>query len=132
MTAEFLINIDAFANERGSNISTILGVEGHFLIRFGDEKFIPNNQLQIAAKNSIGEEKLTSSDWVCKSGRWTHIAVTYSQSDHEVEVYIDGRKKRLRHSTVLTKRLTGANISRQKQSKIEVSGLAILTALTVI
>lgn len=93
LTAEFLINIDAFANERGSNISTILGVEGHFLIRFGDEKFIPNNQPQIAAKNSIGEEKLTSSDWVCKSGRWTHIAVTYSQSDHEVEVYIDGRKK---------------------------------------
>lgn len=87
LTAEALVKIDAFADGRGSNISTVMGVENHFLIRFGDTA--PNNQLQIATKN----EKLTSSDWVCKTGKWTHIAVTYNQSTKTVQVYIDGKKR---------------------------------------
>ena len=32
-------------------------------------------------------------DWTVKTGRWTHIAVTYDSDTHEVNVYIDGVKK---------------------------------------
>lgn len=87
LTAEALVKVDAFADGRGSNISTVMGVENHFLIRFGDTA--PNNQLQIATNS----DKLTSSDWVCKTGKWTHIAVTYNQSTKTVQVYIDGKKR---------------------------------------
>lgn len=87
LTAEALINVNAFADGRGANISTLMGVEGHFLIRFGDAA--PKDQIQIAAKG----ENLTSSDWVCKTGKWTHVAVTYNQSSNTVQVYIDGKKR---------------------------------------
>lgn len=87
LTAEALVRVDAFADGRGANISTVMGVEGHFLIRFGDAA--PKDQIQIAAKG----ENLTSSDWVCKAGKWTHIAVTYSQATNTVQVYIDGKKR---------------------------------------
>lgn len=93
MTAEALVKVDAFADGRGSNISTLMGVEGHFLLRFGDTA--PNNQLQVVGRpaGSTSDEKLTSSDWTVKAGQWTHIAVTYDSSSHEVNVYINGVKK---------------------------------------
>lgn len=93
MTAEALVKVDAFADGRGSNISTLMGVEGHFLLRFGDTA--PNNQLQVVGRpyGSTSDEKLTSSDWTVKAGEWTHIAVTYDSSTHEVNVFINGVKK---------------------------------------
>lgn len=92
-TAEALVRVDAFADGRGSNISTLMGVEGHFLLRFGDTA--PNNQLQVVGRpaGTTVDEKLTSSDWTVKTGRWTHIAVTYDCGTREVNVYIDGVKK---------------------------------------
>lgn len=93
LTAEALVRVDAFAAGRGSNISTLMGVEGHFLIRFGDTA--PDNQLQVVGRpsGSISDDKLTSPDWVVKPGRWTHIAVSYDSQTHEVNVYIDGERK---------------------------------------
>lgn len=93
LTAEALVKVDEFADGRGSNISTLMGVEGHFLLRFGDTA--PNNQLQVVGRpaGTTVDEKLTSSDWTVKTGRWTHIAVTYDSDTHEVNVYIDGVKK---------------------------------------
>ncbi len=93
ITAEALVKVDAFADGRGSNISTLMGVEAHFLLRFGDTA--PNNQLQVVGRpyGSTSDEKLTSSDWTVKEGEWTHIAVTYDSSTHEVNVYINGVKK---------------------------------------
>lgn len=93
MTAEALVKVDAFADGRGSNISTLMGVESHFLLRFGDTA--PNNQLQVVGRpyGTTSDEKLTSSDWTVKAGEWTHIAVTYDSSTHEVNVYINGVKK---------------------------------------
>ena len=95
LTAEALVKVDEFADGRGSNISTLMGVEGHFLLRFGDTA--PNNQLQVVGRpaGTTVDEKLTSSDWTVKTGRWTHIAVTYDSDTHEVNVYIDGVKKML-------------------------------------
>lgn len=93
LTAEALVKVDAFADGRGSNISTLMGVEGHFLVRFGDTA--PNNQIQVVGRpsGSTTDEKLTSSDWTVKAGEWTHIAVTYDSSTHEVNVYINGVRK---------------------------------------
>lgn len=93
MTVEALVKVDAFADGRGSNISTLMGVEGHFLLRFGDTA--PNNQLQVVGRpsGSTSDEKLTSSDWTVKTGEWTHIAVTYDRWTNEVNVYINGVKK---------------------------------------
>lgn len=48
LTAEALVKVDEFADGRGSNISTLMGVEGHFLLRFGDTA--PNNQLQVVGR----------------------------------------------------------------------------------
>lgn len=93
LTAEALVKVDAFADGRGSNISTLMGVEGHFLLRFGDTA--PNNQLQVVGRpsGSTTDEKLSSSDWTVKTGEWTHIAVTYDSATHEVNVYINGVRK---------------------------------------
>lgn len=102
LTAEALVKVDAFADGRGSNISTLMGVEAHFLLRFGDTA--PNNQLQIAGRmpGATNDEKLTSSDWTVKAGEWTHIAVTYDSSTREVNVYINGVKKTPQTFTTFT------------------------------
>lgn len=89
LTAEALIKVDAFADDRDSKITTIMGIEDHFLIRLGDNS-IPSNQLQIAAAN---RDNVTSSDWKIKSGEWTHLAVTFNGDTKTVQVYINGRKK---------------------------------------
>lgn len=89
LTAEALIKVDAFADDRDSKISTIMGIEDHFLIRLGDSS-IPSNQLQIAAEN---RDNVTSSDWKIKAGEWTHLAVTFDGETKTIQVYINGRKK---------------------------------------
>ena len=88
MSAEALIKVDGFADDRDSKISTIMGVEGKFLIRLGDST-IPSDQLQIAADG----ENVTSSDWKIKAGVWTHLAVTFDADTKTVQVYINGNKK---------------------------------------
>lgn len=116
MTAEALIKVDAFADGRGSNISTLMGVESHFLLRFGDTA--PNNQLQVVGRpyGTTSDEKLTSSDWTVKAGEWTHIAVTYDSSTHEVNVYINGVKKT---PQTFTKFIENVNWGRSYETETE-------------
>lgn len=80
-TLEALVYGNAFKNQ----ISTIMGIEGKFLVRFGDSG-IAANQLQIASSN-----KLTNSDLKLEPGRWYHIAVTFEWGN--VKIYIDGVEK---------------------------------------
>lgn len=89
LTAEALIKVDAFADDRDSKISTIMGIEDKFLIRLGDAT-LPSDQLQVASGNG---DNVTASDWKIKAGVWTHIAVTYNSSNKTVQVYINGKKK---------------------------------------
>lgn len=89
LTAEALIKVDAFANDRDSKITTIMGIEDHFLIRLGDNA-IPSNQLQIAAD---GRDNVTASDWTVRAGVWNHLAVTFNGDTKTIQVYINGRKK---------------------------------------
>lgn len=83
LTAEALIKPNKF----DKNISTIMGIEGKFLIRIGDSA--PKNQLQIAT--SAGD--VTDPSWQISTGEWTHIAVTYNASAGEIKVYFNGIQK---------------------------------------
>lgn len=83
-TAEALIKARAFDRE----LSTIMGIEGHFLIRIGDAG-IPPNQLQIVTP--VGN--FTHSDLAIPVNAWTHIAVTYDADVSTLNVYINGVNK---------------------------------------
>ena len=67
-------------------LTTIMGIEGKFLIRIGDSG-IPSNQLQIATSNG----NFTSSDLAIPTNEWTHIAVTYDADANSINVFLNGR-----------------------------------------
>ncbi len=77
-TLEALIN----ATELNKEISTIMGIEGKFLVRIGDAG-VPKNQIQIASSRNI-----TTSDLQIETGKWYHLAVTFNRGG--VEVYLNG------------------------------------------
>lgn len=86
ITLEALINVEEF-NKNG--ISTVMGIEGDFLLRFGDSS--PDNVLQVATMN--GNYQV---DFEFETNRWYHLAVTFTQDASyyaNVEVYVDGVKK---------------------------------------
>lgn len=80
-TLEALINADVLKNQ----ISSIMGIEGKFLVRIGDAG-VPPNQIQIASSRN-----LTSSELQIETGKWYHLAVTFDRGN--VEVYINGVSK---------------------------------------
>nr|WP_122119625.1 DUF1735 and LamG domain-containing protein [Alistipes megaguti] len=82
MTLEALIN----ANKLDKMISTIMGIEDHFLIRIGDSG-VPANQIQIATESG----NRTNSDLQIETKRWYHLAVTFDDGD--IKVYLDGEEK---------------------------------------
>lgn len=81
-TLETLVNCTKF----GRQISTVMGIEGQFLIRIGDAG-VPDNQIQVATSSG----NLTSADLQLETGRWYHVAVTFNNGN--VKVYIDGVEK---------------------------------------
>ncbi|WP_303014346.1 DUF1735 and LamG domain-containing protein [uncultured Bacteroides sp.] len=83
LTAEALVRADKLDNK----ISTLMGIEGKFLIRLGDSE--PSNQIQIATEM----DNVTSADWILPIKTWVHVAVTYNYATGLVEMYIDGKKK---------------------------------------
>lgn len=87
-TAECLVRFDKF----GKLISSIMGIEGHFLLRVGDAG-IADNQLQIAASPN-----LTSSDLAIPTNEWLHIAMTFNEGD--VTVYYNGKQVYAGHTNM--------------------------------
>lgn len=83
-TAEVLIRPRNF----DKMISTVMGIEGKFLIRIGDAP-IPYNQLQVATSNG----NFSNSDLAIPTNEWTHIAVTYDADKTEINVFINGKNK---------------------------------------
>ena len=77
-TLEALIYGNAFKNQ----ISTVMGIEGKFLIRLGDAGVEPN-QVQVACVNNA-----TSSELRLETNRWYHLAVTFDAGN--IAVYLDG------------------------------------------
>ncbi|WP_418696961.1 DUF1735 and LamG domain-containing protein [Bacteroides sp.] len=83
LTAEALIRVNKF----DKMLSSIMGIEGKFLLRIGDAG-IPQNQLQVATANG----NLTSSDLALPTNEWAHIAVTYdADQGGKITVYINGK-----------------------------------------
>lgn len=79
-TAEALVR----QNQAGRLISTIMGVEGHYLLRIGDAG-VPDTQLQIASSSNQ-----TNSNMNFTLGKWTHVACVFDSG--YTTVYFDGKK----------------------------------------
>ena len=84
ITMEALI----YPREFGKLISTVMGIEGNFLMRIGDAGF-PDNQIQIATGS--GNFPDADSNKGLQTNRWQHVAMTYDADKEEVKVYVDGR-----------------------------------------
>jgi len=84
--SQFTLETLVYCNAFGKTISTIMGIEGNFLIRIGDAG-VPDNQIQIATSNG----NLTSSDLQLETLKWYHVAVTFDSGN--IVVYINGKEK---------------------------------------
>lgn len=77
-TLEALICGHVFNKE----ITTIMGIEGKFLVRAGDAT-LPPNQIQVSCVSNA-----TSSELKLEKNRWYHLAVTFDAGN--IQVYLDG------------------------------------------
>lgn len=93
-TLEALVN--PTVSRYSGSLSTIMGIEGKFLVRLGDVG-IPWNQVQVCwdsgRQGSWGniEGKLSNSNMKVNLNEWTHIAVTFGEGT--VKVFINGVEK---------------------------------------
>lgn len=93
-TLEALVN--PTVSRYSGSLSTIMGIEGKFLVRLGDVG-IPWNQVQVCwdsgRPGSWGnvEGKLSNSNMKVNLNEWTHIAVTFGEGT--VKVFINGVEK---------------------------------------
>jgi len=81
ITMETRVMVNSFQNS-SPFISSIMGIEENFLLRFGDVTVQPN-QLQVA-----GGATATNVNFTFNTGTWYHIAAVYNGS--ELKVYVDG------------------------------------------
>ena len=84
ITVEALLYPREFPNM----LSTIMGIEGGFLLRVGDQG-VPPNQLQLA--NPGGN--ITDPAWQFDTNKWTFLTLTYDTATGECKVYFNGVQK---------------------------------------
>lgn len=87
LTMEGLVYANSFEDGNGKHfISTLMGIEGNFLLRFGDVG-IPNSRLQVAT--SKGNIAATND---APTEGWFHVAVTFDATKNgTVKIYINGQ-----------------------------------------
>lgn len=90
ITVEALIRSRNWGKAEGKSeaMSTLFGVEGHFLIRFGDAA-LPQNQLQLVDPN--GTFPSSNSELGLPTNEWTHVAVVWDAQTGNRTVYYDGK-----------------------------------------
>lgn len=81
LTLEARVFVNAF-QDSDPYISTIMGLEENFMLRFGDVK-VPKDHLQLAGPYDI------STPEAIPAGKWVHVAATYDGS--KKCIYIDGK-----------------------------------------
>ncbi|MEZ3442389.1 MAG: DUF1735 and LamG domain-containing protein [Alistipes sp.] len=96
----FTLEALIYANSFDRNISTIMGIEDVFMLRFGDDGR-PTNQLQVAFAKKVSEEATAPARGKIPADAdnrfnltpfaWHHIAVSFDKGT--VSVYIDGKLK---------------------------------------
>jgi len=74
-----------YPREFGKLISTVMGIEGAFLMRIGDAG-VPDNQIQIATSRG----NFTDSKLQLQTNQWQHVAMTFDSESKEMKVYING------------------------------------------
>ncbi len=85
ITVEALIRPGAgFGDGNDAGISTLLGIEGSALLRFGDAG-VPSLQLQFANSSNV-----TNSQWTVETDKWQFITFTYDSSTGVCQFYLDG------------------------------------------
>lgn len=102
ITMEALIKVDRFDRM----ISTVMGIEGHYLMRIGDEGYA-SNQIQIAGSNSGENFPSASQSPAVPTGRWVHVALTHDLQQGDYRIYYDG-ELRASGTKVLGNRNMGA------------------------
>ncbi|MCS2930558.1 DUF1735 and LamG domain-containing protein [Bacteroides ovatus] len=105
ITVEALIRSRDWGKVEGKPeaMSTLFGVEGHFLIRFGDAA-LPENQLQLVDPN--GTFPSSNSKLGLPINEWVHVAVVWNARTGERIIYYNGEavandKKRTGKLTLL-------------------------------
>lgn len=86
ITLECLVNVAKFRSESDpgdAQISTLMGIEGSTLLRFGDAG-LPGNKLQVSGQRLDNPEAF-------RTGKWYHIAVVYT-APNNYAVYVNGEK----------------------------------------
>ncbi len=86
LTFECRIRANAFQTSNPF-ISSIMGIEENFLLRFGDVS-IANNQAQLAGGLVGGNKHPVTGNTRFATGQWYHIAVVYNGST--ISMYING------------------------------------------
>ena len=87
MTAQFIINVDEWGG-KDSNIQTIMGIEGQWLLRISDPG-LPANQLQFVTPNG----NITDASWQLDNKKWLRLTFTWNSASGEATLYVDGAKK---------------------------------------
>ena len=70
-----------------------MGVEQYLLLRIGDTNF-NREQLQFDGSgggSSFGKFPAADKSKLLETGRWTHVACTYDQTERTVRIYVDGK-----------------------------------------
>ena len=93
ITVEALVRADELNNK----ISTLMGIEGKFLLRFSDQG-LPGNQLQLATTST----NATNPNWTIETGKWVHIAFTYDGNTGQSEMFVDGVSRGYGNKTIRT------------------------------
>lgn len=89
LTMEGLINANRFNDDDKSFISSFMGIEGKFLLRFGDAGF-PMDQLQVAT--NYGNFPNSDASKAVPVGEWFHVAVTVDGTNNgAVQIFINGK-----------------------------------------
>lgn len=87
MTMECKVYVNSFCNS-SPYISSIIGIEERFLLRFGDVS-CDKSQLQLAAGAVGGKKYPMTLDQRFATGRWYHLAAVYDGKT--IIIYVDGK-----------------------------------------
>ncbi len=77
------------ARDLSKLISTVMGIEGYFLLRIGDADR-KGNQLQLAT-GSGGNFPAPDATKGLPINKWVHVAMTLDCETHKVIIYVDGK-----------------------------------------
>ena len=84
------VTLEALIRSRNYDrlISTVMGIEGYFLIRLGDAGF-PSNQIQVATTNGNFPE--ANSNKGLPTNEWVHVAITYDSKSNDLKRLVNGK-----------------------------------------